>query len=100
MTKQNKNPKGLKQIAGAEHKRQSESNEVTPTPILECPPELGPTARQEWDRIVAELISKGVLSAFDRGPLAGYPRCAPAKTPGRTQCGAVTLASLTFHRLR
>jgi P27 family predicted phage terminase small subunit len=36
------------------------------------PLELGPAARQEWDRIVAELIAKGVLSRFDRGPLAAY----------------------------
>jgi P27 family predicted phage terminase small subunit len=43
-----------------------------PVPILECPPELGPAARQEWERIVAELIAKGVLSRFDRGPLAAY----------------------------
>jgi phage terminase small subunit len=41
-----------------------------PVPILECPPELGPAAREEWQRIVAELIAKGVLSRFDRGPLA------------------------------
>jgi P27 family predicted phage terminase small subunit len=43
-----------------------------PVPILECPPELGPAAREEWQRIVAELIAKGVLSRFDRGPLAAY----------------------------
>jgi len=41
-------------------------------PILECPPELSPVARQEWERIVAELIAKGVLSRFDRGALALY----------------------------
>src|SRR5450759_3877918 len=41
-------------------------------PILECPPELGPVARQEWDRIVGELTQLGVLSSFDRGPLAAY----------------------------
>jgi len=29
-----------------------------PVPILECPPELGPAARQEWERIVAALIAK------------------------------------------
>jgi P27 family predicted phage terminase small subunit len=28
--------------------------------------------RQEWDRIVGELTSLGVLSSFDRGPLAAY----------------------------
>lgn len=41
-------------------------------PILECPAELGPAARQEWERVVSELIAKGVLSRFDRGPLAAY----------------------------
>jgi P27 family predicted phage terminase small subunit len=39
---------------------------------LECPPELGPVARQEWDRIVGELTQLGVLSSFDRDPLAAY----------------------------
>ena len=43
-----------------------------PTRILECPPELGPVARIEWDRIVGELTSLGVLSSFDRGVLAAY----------------------------
>jgi P27 family predicted phage terminase small subunit len=38
----------------------------------EGPPELGPVARQEWDRIVSELTKLGVLSSFDRGPLAAY----------------------------
>ena len=45
-----------------------------PTPIrdLEFPPELPPLAREEWHRIVGELIVLGVLSKFDRGPLAVY----------------------------
>jgi P27 family predicted phage terminase small subunit len=46
--------------------------ETVPTRCLECPPELPPVARQEWDRIVGELIALGVLSKFDRGPLAVY----------------------------
>src|SRR5262249_10832155 len=41
-------------------------------PELECPPELPPLAREEWNRIVGELIALGVLSKFDRGPLAVY----------------------------
>ena len=45
---------------------------LKPSRILECPPELGPVARQEWDRIVGELTQLGVLSSFDRGPLAAY----------------------------
>ena len=43
-----------------------------PAPIIECPPELGPLARQEWDRVVGHLAATGVLSHFDRGPLAIY----------------------------
>src|SRR5690348_7209835 len=46
--------------------------EAPPAPYLEYPAELPPIARQEWDRIVAELIKLGVLSKFDRVPLAIY----------------------------
>jgi P27 family predicted phage terminase small subunit len=65
-------PKSLKGIASSQHKLPPETMETMPVRILECPPELGPAARQEWDRIVSELTSKGVLSSFDRGPLAVY----------------------------
>jgi P27 family predicted phage terminase small subunit len=41
-------------------------------PIIECPLELGPVARREWDRIVSVLNETGVLTPFDRGPLAIY----------------------------
>jgi P27 family predicted phage terminase small subunit len=64
-------PKGLKEIACSQYKP-PEGNETKPVVILECPSELGPLARQEWDRIVGELTSLGVLSVFDRGPLAAY----------------------------
>jgi P27 family predicted phage terminase small subunit len=65
-------PKGLKEITSRQYKPPSEAKETKPARILECPPELGPVARQEWDRIVGELTSLGVLSSFDRGPLAAY----------------------------
>jgi phage terminase small subunit len=55
-----------------QHTLPPDTKETKPTRILECPPELGPLARQEWDRIVGELTSLGVLSSFDRGPLAAY----------------------------
>ena len=64
--------KGLKEITSSQHKRAPGTKEAKPVRILECPPELGPIARQEWDRIVGELTSLGVLSSFDRGPLAAY----------------------------
>jgi P27 family predicted phage terminase small subunit len=65
-------PKGLKEITSSQHKLPPETKKTKPTRILECPPELGPIARQEWDRIVGELTQLGVLSSFDRGPLAAY----------------------------
>ena len=65
-------PKGLKEIAASQQKTLLESEEAKPNRILECPPELGPQARQEWDRIVGELTKLGVLSSFDRAPLAVY----------------------------
>src|SRR5215216_2272835 len=57
-------------------KRQPATDETVPQPAqlhdLECPAELPPLAREEWNRIVGELIVLGVLSRFDRGPLAIY----------------------------
>jgi P27 family predicted phage terminase small subunit len=43
-----------------------------PARILDCPAQLAPVARQEWDRIVGELTRLGVLSTFDRAALAAY----------------------------
>ena len=63
---------GLKAIAASEHRSSLEEAPIKPNRILECPPELGRAARQEWDRIVGELTAKGVLSSADRGPLASY----------------------------
>lgn len=64
-------PAGLKAITSSQHEA-TPAKETRPVRILECPPELGPIARQEWDRMVGELTSRGVLSSFDRGPLAAY----------------------------
>ena len=50
-------PKGLKEITSSQHKLPPDATETKPSRILECPPELGPLARQEWERIVGELTS-------------------------------------------
>ena len=65
-------PKNLKEIAANQHQALLESEETKPLRILECPPELGPQARLEWERIAGELIKLGILSSFDRGRLAAY----------------------------
>jgi hypothetical protein len=40
--------------------------------IPECPAELGPVARREWDRLGSELASLGLLTNLDRAALAAY----------------------------
>ncbi len=72
MPDQKTSPENLKQVAASQHQAQLNSEEIKPQRILECPPELGPQARLEWERIARELTVLGILSTFDRGPLAAY----------------------------
>ncbi len=37
-----------------------------------CPAELSQTAKDEWHRVVAELVQRGVVSNLDRAALAAY----------------------------
>jgi len=53
-------------------KRRTEVEKSKAVRILECPEQLGPVARQEWDRIVGELTALGVLSSVDRAVLAVF----------------------------
>jgi P27 family predicted phage terminase small subunit len=64
--------KAPKNAIGSSGKQQLVNDEPQPTPIIECPPELGPVARQEWDRLVPLLTALGRLTSLDRGPLAVY----------------------------
>ena len=50
-------------------------NEDEPKPeaaISDCPPELSPSARKEWDRLSAELGALRMLTNLDRAALAAY----------------------------
>jgi P27 family predicted phage terminase small subunit len=48
-------------------------NEPRPEPLIpDCPVELGPVARREWDRLVAELAPLRMLTNLDRAALASY----------------------------
>jgi phage terminase small subunit len=40
--------------------------------IPECPAALGPTAKEEWDRLAGELDKLRILTALDRSALAAY----------------------------
>src|SRR5262245_61772332 len=57
----------------AEPPIEAQPTDPTPAePIIEPPAELGPVARREWDRLIPHLAKTGVLTEYDRGPLAIY----------------------------
>ena len=66
-------PTRLKALTGNPGKRPLNPHEPRPEPsIPECPAELGPVARKEWDRLATELASLKILTVLDRAALAAY----------------------------
>jgi P27 family predicted phage terminase small subunit len=66
-------PSRLKLLTGNPGRRPLNPDEPQPEiAIPECPPELGPVARREWDRLSGELASLGLLTNLDRSALAAY----------------------------
>ena len=66
-------PTRLKMLTGNPGKRPLNQDEPRPEAnIPECPPELGPVARAEWDRLVGELAVLRLLTNLDRAALAAY----------------------------
>jgi P27 family predicted phage terminase small subunit len=65
-------PKAQKKTSGNSESRELAKDEPKAVPIVECPPELGPVARQEWDRVAGALTAVGRLTVFDRAALAAY----------------------------
>lgn len=48
-------------------------HEPKPEPVVpDCPAELGPVARREWDRLAGELAKLKLLTQLDRAALAAY----------------------------
>lgn len=63
----------MKVLTGNPGKRPMNKYEPKPEPIIpECPTELGPVARREWDRLASELVKLKLLTALDRAALAAY----------------------------
>jgi phage terminase small subunit len=53
-------PTRMKILTGNPGKRRLNENEPKPEPsVPDCPSELGPVARQEWDRLVAQWLLCG-----------------------------------------
>ena len=66
-------PTRMKLLTGNPGKRPLNANEPQPKPeIPECPPQLGPVAREEWDRLTTHLASLRMITALDRTALATY----------------------------
>jgi P27 family predicted phage terminase small subunit len=66
-------PTRLKLMAGNPGKRPINHDEPQPAAAFPtCPPELGPVARAEWERLVPELGELGLLTNLDRAALAAY----------------------------
>ena len=66
-------PTRLKVLTGNPGKRPLNNDEPRPEPAVpECPPELGPAAQAEWNRLVGDLASLKLLTNLDRAALAAY----------------------------
>jgi P27 family predicted phage terminase small subunit len=66
-------PTRLKLLTGNPGRRPLNANEPKPEAVVpECPVELGPVARREWDRLAGELAPLRILTNLDRAALAAY----------------------------
>jgi P27 family predicted phage terminase small subunit len=63
----------MKLLTGNPGKRPMNQHEPKPEPMVpDCPTELGPVARREWDRLAGELGKLKLLTSLDRAALAAY----------------------------
>lgn len=66
-------PTRMKVFTGNPENRPMNRYEPKPEPIVpDCPAELGPVARQQWDRLANELGKLKILTVLDRAALAAY----------------------------
>lgn len=66
-------PTKLKVLRGNPGKRKANVTEPKPVAAIpDCPKHLSSEAKAEWNRIVPELMSLGLLTRVDRAALAGY----------------------------
>jgi P27 family predicted phage terminase small subunit len=66
-------PTRLKVLTGNPGKRPLNDAEPQPEVVIpECPLELSPVAKREWDRLAAELVKLKLLTNLDRAALAAY----------------------------
>jgi P27 family predicted phage terminase small subunit len=66
-------PTRLKLLTGNPGKRPLNMDEPRPEAVIpDCPLELGPVAKREWDRLAGDLTTLRLLTSLDRAALAAY----------------------------
>jgi P27 family predicted phage terminase small subunit len=66
-------PTCVKLLRGNPGKRPLNEGEPQPAPLAPaCPSELSQGAKDEWNRIIAELVQLGLMTTLDRAALATY----------------------------
>jgi P27 family predicted phage terminase small subunit len=66
-------PTRMKVLTGNPGKRALNKSEPRPDPVVPaCPPELGPGAQREWNRLVGDLSKLNLITSLDRAALATY----------------------------
>jgi len=66
-------PTRMKLLRGNPGKRPLNEGEPQPTPLAPaCPAELSQGAKDEWNRIIVELVQLGLMTTLDRAALATY----------------------------
>jgi len=66
-------PTRVKLLLGNPGKRPLNESEPQPARLAPaCPPELSQAAKDEWNRIIAELVELGLMTTLDRAALATY----------------------------
>lgn len=60
-------------LRGSPGKRPLNEGAPQPAPLAPaCPPKLSALAKEEWNRIISELVELGFMTRLDRAALATY----------------------------
>jgi P27 family predicted phage terminase small subunit len=66
-------PTQLKVLSGTARKHRLNVDEPRPEAAQpDAPDHLTPAARREWDRVIEQTVSLGIMTELDRGALAAY----------------------------
>lgn len=86
-------PTRLKLLTGTARAHRINPHEPQPDVAQpDAPDHLSDAAREEWDRVVVDLVALGILTDLDRGALAAY-----CQAYGRWRAAETALARMAAH---